>query len=121
MFSIKRTIPLFLLMTGLCGASQSQAQTSLPLYTATHCVQVKYEMWRNGATYWSTKFETSDLASAQLMLALFESALDDGSLCGILNCGFDWIIVDVRLKTKYEWNVQPASIWRPQMTRYQKF
>ena len=81
----------------------SQAQISVPFVKKTYCVQVKYEMWRNGATYWSTVFETDDADDANLMYALLQDALEDGDICELLNCGFDWIIRDVRLVTKYEY------------------
>ena len=96
----------------LACASASQAQLSMPLYTTTYCVQVKYEMWRNGTTYWATEFETSNLNDAELVYDLFEASMDDGSICDILGCGFDWIAVDVRIRTKYEWNIYPSEYWQ---------
>ena len=108
MFKLKYAIPMFLLFSSFCGVSEAQTYS----YKTTYCIQVKYEMWRNGSSYWATEYETSNLADAQLVFAFFEAALEDGSLCEILNCGFDWIVVDVRLKTKYEWYVQPAPIWQ---------
>ena len=36
--------------------------------------------------------------------------LENGTLCEILGCNVTtWIPVDVRLKTKYEWNFYPVA------------
>ena len=81
----------------------------MPLYTTKYCVQVEWYFWRSGGSYWATEYETSDLGDAQLVFDLFESALENGTLCEILGCNVTtWIPVDVRLKTKYEWNLYPV-------------
>ncbi len=102
-------LPLIMLVSFFSGTSN--AQTSLPLYKTTYRIEVKYEMWRNGATYWATEYETANLAEAQLILQLFEAALEDGSLSEIMGCGFDWIAVDVRLTTKKEWLLNYEPLW----------
>lgn len=99
MFRLKIAIPVLLLFAAL--PSVSQAQVSIPL--RTYHVQVKKEMWRNGNTYWSTVFSTDDYEDALLMEALLESALENGTICQILNCDFDWIIRDVRISV--QWNL----------------
>ncbi|MFQ5730657.1 MAG: hypothetical protein ACE5KM_01755 [Planctomycetaceae bacterium] len=101
MFRLRILIPALLAIAAIPGISQ--AQLSLPFAKKTYCVQVQYEMWRNGSTYWSTVFETENQADAQLMYELLQNAYDDGVICDMLNCGFDWIIRDVRLYTKYEY------------------
>jgi len=110
MFSAKRILPLLLLLTAFCAAPEAQAQTSMPLYTTTHCVQVEWHFWRSGGSYWATEYETNNLNEAELMFDLFESALENGTLCEILGCNITtWIPVDVRLKTEYEWNLFPVE------------
>ena len=78
----------------------------MPLTTTTYKVQVKYEFWRSGGTYWSTVFETEDQEDAQLMYDLLSIAHENGDICDVLNCGFDWIITDVRLVVKTTLNYQ---------------
>lgn len=108
MFSLRQILPAFLLVSASYAAPQAEAQTSIPLYTTKHCVQVEWYFWRSGGTYWSTEFETTDLGEAQLIFELFDSALENGTLCDILGCNFPtWIPIDVRLKTKYERNFNP--------------
>ena len=110
MFSAKRVLPLFLLAVACCATPQAQAQSSMPLYTTTYCVQVEWHFWRSGGSYWATEFETDELADAQLVLELFQAALANGSLCEILGCDVtSWVPVDVRLKTKYHWNIYPIA------------
>ena len=110
MFSAKRILPLFLLATAFCAAPEAQAQTSVPLYTSTYCVQVEWYFWRSGGSYWATEYETSDLRDAQLVFELFESALQNRTLCEILGCTITtWVPIDVRLKTQYEWNLYPVA------------
>ena len=75
MSASKYALPLFLLVAALCGTSN--AQSSLPPYQVSYCIEVQHEMWRNGATYWSTEYETSSLNEAQLVLGLFEAALEN--------------------------------------------
>lgn len=107
--ALKCTLPLLMLVTFFSG--QAPAQTS-SLYKTTYRVQVQYEMWRNGSTYWETEFETTNYNDAVTMLALLENALDNGTLSEIMNCGPDWIAVDVRLTTKkeYYWTKEPLWI-----------
>ena len=110
MFSAKRIMPVFLFVSAFCFAPHAQAQTSMPLYTTKYCVQVEWHFWRSGGSYWATEYETNDLGDAQLVFDLFESALENGTLCEILGCNVTtWIPVDVRLKTKYEWNFYPVA------------
>lgn len=110
MFSAKRILPVFLLLTTFFVARPAQAQSSIPLYTTKHCVQVEWCFWRSGGVYWATEFESTDLGEAQLVLALFESALENGTLCEVLGCNITtWIPIDVRLTTKYEWNLFPVT------------
>ncbi|MEO2016937.1 MAG: hypothetical protein ABGZ53_21480 [Fuerstiella sp.] len=77
-------------------------------------------MWRNGATYWSTEFETSSLSQAQVMASLYELALERGTICDILGCSSDWIIVNVRIRTKYEF-IQAARPWCLQIPMFKRF
>ncbi len=100
MSKLKILIPALILLAALPAVSQ--AQTSVPFATATYHVQVKKEMWRNGSTYWSTVFSTENADDADLMYELLDSALENGTICQILNCGFDWIIRDVRIVTEWE-------------------
>ncbi|KAA5543572.1 hypothetical protein FYK55_10170 [Roseiconus nitratireducens] len=103
-------MPALLLLAGFYAAPTAQAQTSMPLYTTTYCVQVQWSFWRSGGSYWSTEYETSDLGDAQLVFNLFESAFENGTLCEILGCDVtSWVPVDVRLKTVYEWNFYPVA------------
>lgn len=82
--------------------ADAQAQISTPLIKTTWQVQVKKEMWRNGNAYWSTEFESEDEEVAQMVFELMQSALDNGTICEIVGCSFDWIVVDVRLQPKHE-------------------
>ena len=75
----------------------SEAQESVPFVTTTYRVQVQYEFWRNGATYWATEFESENETDAELMLLALETALENGYICQILDCDFSWIPRDVRL------------------------
>ena len=113
MFSCKRLLPLFLFLVCLGGGSQAHAQLSMPAYTTTYCVQVQWEMWRSGGTYWATEYETDNLEDAQLVHALFVAAFENGTLCDILGCSFDWIPVDVRMTTRREWNLYPVDPIEP--------
>jgi hypothetical protein len=99
-------------VAAVSAANVSQAQTSIPLYTVSYQVQVRWEMWRNGNTYWALEYETSDPMVAQLVYELFEAALEDGSLGDILGGGFDWIPREVRLHTKYSWNLRRTDFQR---------
>lgn len=114
MSAFKYAFPLLLLSSFFTG--QADAQTSL--YKTTYRIQVQYEMWRNGSTYWATEFETTNHADAQLMLDLFEAALADGSLSDIMNCGPEWIAVDVRMTTKRESLLNFGSWWISSATLY---
>ena len=115
MSAVKYTLPLLMLVT--CFSGQAPAQTS-SLYKTTYRVQVQYEMWRNGYTYWDTEFETTNYFDAITMLSLFQSALDNGTLSDIMNCGPDWIAVDVRLTTKKEYYRIKEPLWIQSATRY---
>ena len=118
MLSVKRVLPAFILLTAFCAAPPTQAQESIPLYTTKHCVQVEWYFWRSGGTYWATEYESDNLGDAELVFALFESALENGTLCEILGCNnTTWIPVDVRLKTKYEWNLFPVATSTVNATR----
>lgn len=83
--------------------SVSEAQYSTPFVIKTYKVQVQYEMWRNGGTYWATEFETDDQEDAQMMFLALETALDNGYICQILDCDFDYIVRDVRLVVEYKY------------------
>lgn len=109
MSAFKCVLPLLLLASFFSGTSH--AQTSLSLYKTTYHVQVQYEMWRNGSTYWATEYETSDLADAQMLLQLFEAALNNGTLSEIMGAGPEWIAVDVRMTTKKEWLFNYEPLW----------
>lgn len=109
MSHLKFALPV--LLFALSFPSSASAQVSVPLVRTTWQVQVKYEMWRNGSAYWSTEFESEDQEEAQMVFELMQAALDNGTICSILGCGFDWIIVDVRLQPKHELAF-PLSFWR---------
>ena len=111
MFSTKRILPLFLLLATCSYCSQAQAQTSVPLYTTYYSVQVEWSFWRSGGTYWSTEFESTDYQDALLVLTLFEWARDNGALSDVLDVesGATWIPIDVRMRTRYEWNIDPFA------------
>ena len=111
----KAAVPVLFLLTAFSGTSDAALA-----YQRTYCVQVKYEMWRNGSAYWATEFETSDREDAELMFDLLLFALDNDSICSILDCGFDWIIVDVRLVTKYH-VIQPTRSWYQKVPLYRNF
>lgn len=101
---------LVVVVAALSSASQANAQSSLPLYTTSYCVQVEWYFWRSGGSYWATEYESSNLSEAQLVFELFESALENGTLCEILGCNATtWIPIDVRLKTKYHWKINPIA------------
>jgi hypothetical protein len=106
------------LVAAFCFGEVSQAQSSMPLYSTSYRVQVKWEMWRNGNSYWATEFESADLQTATMVYDLFEAAFESGQLCEILGCGFDWIPVDIRLKTHYTWNLQTDPVWQPAIRTY---
>ena len=72
----------------------------VPLTTAKYKVQVQYECWRSGGTYWSMVFETEDHDDAELMYDLLLMAHENGDICDIFDCSFNWIITDVRLVVK---------------------
>ncbi|MEM8668007.1 MAG: hypothetical protein AAGG48_10855 [Planctomycetota bacterium] len=104
-----RLLPAILFVSAILGTSETQAQTSVPLYTTSYSVQVQWYFWRSGGTYWSTEYETDDLGDAELIFVLMEAALENGTLCEALNCNWTtWIPVDVRLKTHYHWNLFQA-------------
>lgn len=113
MFTPKRILPIVLFAATLSATwftgRDAHAQLSLPTYTTTYCVQVKWEMWRSGGTYWANEYESTDQADAELMFAFFEAAFENGTLCEIIGCSFDWIPIDVRLTTRRDWNLYPVS------------
>ncbi|MEZ6132910.1 MAG: hypothetical protein R3C59_29930 [Planctomycetaceae bacterium] len=110
MFCAKRFLPLLVLVAASCAAPDVHAQMSMPLYTVKYSVEVEWYFWRSGGSYWANEYETSDPGEAQLVFDLFESALENGTLCEILGCNITtWIPVDVRLRTKYEWNVYAVA------------
>lgn len=97
------------LLSGMFSAL-ANAQISAPLYTKTYYVEVEYEMWRNGNRYWATEFETSDQQDAQLMYDLLVFAWENGAIRDLLDVGFDWMVVDIRLRTKTEWHLLTEPI-----------
>ncbi len=111
MSAVKFALPLLLLTSFFCG--ESQAQSPSPLYHVTYQVQVKYEMWRSGLTYWATEFETTDINDAKEMHGLYKLALDEGMLDDIMGSGPEWVPVDVRLRTHYEVLLQPIKTTVP--------
>ena len=58
MFKMRSLLPALLLLATVPAVCQ--AQLSVPLTTTKYQVQVQYEFWRSGGTYWSTVFETED-------------------------------------------------------------
>ena len=111
MFSLNKVLPASILLLSCFAIPRASAQESIPLYTTTHCVQVEWYFWRSGGTYWSTEYKTSNLNEAEFVFDLLDSALENGTLCEILGCNITtWIPVDVRLKTKYEWNIDPVLV-----------
>ena len=120
---LKSKIAAVFFLTFISAASISQAQSSMPLYTVSYQVQVRWEMWRNGNTYWAVEYETPDYVEADLVYQLFQAALEEGRLGEILGGGFDWIPREVRLKPKYTWNLsrqdfQRATIQSSSISRY---
>ena len=116
MSTLKAGIPVLCLLAAFSGTAN--AQTSVLAVKTTYCVQVEYEMWRSGISYWSTEFETTSLQQARVMESLYELALESGTLCEILGCSPDWVIVDVRIQTKREyiqavqpWYLRALTIW----------
>ena len=101
MSPLKAGIALFALLT--LWSSTSNAQSSTQFLKTTYQVQVKYEMWRNGLSYWHTEFETSSAGQAEQLEALYRLAIETGTICQILPCGPDWIVVDVRVRKKLEY------------------
>ena len=101
MSPFKAGIALFALLT--LWSTTSHAQSSNQFLTTTYQVQVKYEMWRSGLSYWKTEFETSSADQAEQLAALFQLAIDSGVICEILPCTFDWIVVDVRVCKRQEY------------------
>ena len=101
-------IPVLCLSTLFSGVVH--AQSSVPGVSTTYYAQLKYERWHSGISYGSTQFETSSLQDAQAMEALFERALENGTICEIMGCGFEWIIIDVRIYTERVC-IQPAQRW----------
>ena len=102
--------PMLLLFSGV---GVSQAQDSIPLTTTTYRVQVEKVFWRNGYTYWSTVLETNDRYEAEVMEDLLWAAFDNHEICKILNCGVDWMIIDIRLTKEVQLNYQQASFKYP--------
>ena len=101
MSAFKSLLPALLAFAAI--PSVSEAQESVPFVTTTYRVQVQYEFWRNGSTYWATEFESENEDDAELMLLALETALDNGYLCQILDCDFSWIPRDVRLVVDHEY------------------
>lgn len=114
MFRLHHTIPFLLLLAAATTASEAEA-SSLPPSTTTYYVQVKYEFWRNGYTYWSTVYETNDADDAKLMYMALSIACDNGDICELLNCGVDWIVTDVRLTSKTTYNYNLVAPKYPQI------
>ncbi|MCA9085081.1 MAG: hypothetical protein KDA81_13550 [Planctomycetaceae bacterium] len=79
-------------------SSSANAQTSI---SNTYHVQVRVEMWTSGASGWQTVYSTTDYDDAELMLELYEIALDSGSLSEVLGLSWYYIATDVRLQTEY--------------------
>ncbi len=98
MFKMRSLLPALLLLATVPAVCQ--AQLSVPLTTTKYQVQVQYEFWRSGGTYWSTVFETEDHDDAELMYDLLFMAHESGDICDIFDCNFNWIITDVRLVVK---------------------
>lgn len=112
MLNTRILVPALLLLAAVPVVSE--AQTSVPLTTTTYQVQVKYEYWRSGVSYWSTVLETEDRGDAELMHDLLLIALENGSICDVLDCSFDMIVNDVRLVSKTTFNYQfndQLSFW----------
>jgi hypothetical protein len=73
MSTLKAGIPVLCLLAAFSGTAN--AQNSVLAVKTTYCVQVEYEMWRSGISYWSTEFETTSLQQAQVMKSLYEIAV----------------------------------------------
>lgn len=101
MSRLKILIPALLVFAAVPAVSE--AQVSVPFVKTTYSVQVQKEFWRNGSTYWLTVFQTENLEDAELMFELLSDALEAGQICEYLDCGFDWIIRDVRLVARHEY------------------
>ncbi len=97
MSAVKCALPLLLIGSLFCATSEA----ALPLKT-TYRIHVQYELWRGGWTYWETEFETNDSAEAQMVLSLFEAALQAGVLSEIMDCDIGVRAVDVRMTSKTE-------------------
>ena len=100
MSPLKTGIALFALLA--LWSSTSHAQSSNQFLKTTYQVQVKYEMWRTGLSYWHTEVETSSADQAEQLAALYQLAIESGVICQILPCGVEWIVVDVRVRKKQE-------------------
>ena len=84
----------------LCTASTGFAQESIQIQNTYH-VEVEVTHWRIGSPSWVSQFTTNDHEQAEFMRELFEIALEAGALRDMLGYSWQWLILDVRIRTEY--------------------
>lgn len=84
--------------------TRASAQTSVPLFTTTYEIQIEWSYWQNPEPSWMTIDTFDNRDDAELMLALYELALDQNQLGEILGITGLYVIFDVRLQTVTEFN-----------------
>ena len=90
------------------------AQNSLVL--KTYKVQVQYWFFDTDYYYWSTVFETTDLADAEFVYQLLLAAHENGQLNEVApNSYWRYMAVDVRMITEYHYP-QFAKPWYEDLT-----
>ena len=97
MINLRYILPVLGLLAVTPAVSNAQ---STAFCETQYQIQVQYENWTSGRTHWLTEYTTDDFAEAELMLELFESALETGDLEDILNVGWSYIIRDIQLVPK---------------------
>ena len=102
-----------------------EAQFSLPLTTTTYKVQIEWWFWRSGGSYWETVFTTENQDDGELMYALFNGALEGGTVCDLLGRAknFNWIVRDVKLvtETRFNYNVRQIRQYRSRLDTTNRF
>ncbi|MCA9037602.1 MAG: hypothetical protein KDA91_20850 [Planctomycetaceae bacterium] len=99
-------------LTIVACSAPLQAQEFATLSNTYH-VEVRIEHWRIGSGGWSTQYTTTDPDEAELVLTLFEIAMESGELNSILGLSWEWIITDVRIRTEYPQQLTEPVIQSP--------